>query len=251
VKILVPIKRVVDYNVVVRPTSDKKNVDTENVKMSINPFDEIALEEAIRIREIEKADEIVVVTCGEAKCQDILKTALAMGADRALLVNTKNNLIPISVAKILQKIFEKEGANLIIMGKQAIDDDCNQTGQMLAALLKIPQATFASKVEFTSTDKEVEVTREVDGGIEKIKLELPALITADLRLNEPRYITLPNIMKAKKKNIEQISVDALNISISSKLEILEINEPQAREKGIQIANVDELLSHLKDKSEAL
>ncbi len=250
-KILVPIKRVVDYNVVVRPTSDKKNVDTENVKMSINPFDEIALEEAIRIREIEKADEIVVVTCGEAKCQDILKTALAMGADRALLVNTKNNLIPISVAKILQKIFEKEGANLIIMGKQAIDDDCNQTGQMLAALLKIPQATFASKVEFTSTDKEVEVTREVDGGIEKIKLELPALITADLRLNEPRYITLPNIMKAKKKNIEQISVDALNISISSKLEILEINEPQAREKGIQIANVDELLSHLKDKSEAL
>ena len=250
-KILVPIKRVVDYNVVVRPTSDKKNVDTENVKMSINPFDEIALEEAIRIREIEKADEIVVVTCGEAKCQDILKTALAMGADRALLVNTKNNLIPISVAKILQKIFEKEGANLIIMGKQAIDDDCNQTGQMLAALLKIPQATFASKVEFTSTDKEVEVTREVDGGIEKIKLELPALITADLRLNEPRYITLPNIMKAKKKNIEQISVDDLNISISSKLEILEINEPQAREKGIQIANVDELLSHLKDKSEAL
>ena len=250
-KILVPIKRVVDYNVVVRPTSDKKNVDTENVKMSINPFDEIALEEAIRIREIEKADEIVVVTCGEAKCQDILKTALAMGADRALLVNTKNNLMPISVAKILQKIFEKEGANLIIMGKQAIDDDCNQTGQMLAALLKIPQATFASKVEFTSTDKEVEVTREVDGGIEKIKLELPALITADLRLNEPRYITLPNIMKAKKKNIEQISVDALNISISSKLEILEINEPQAREKGIQIANVDELLSHLKDKSEAL
>ena len=250
-KILVPIKRVVDYNVVVRPTSDKKNVDTENVKMSINPFDEIALEEAIRIREIEKADEIVVVTCGEAKCQDILKTALAMGADRALLINTKNNLMPISVAKILQKIFEKEGANLIIMGKQAIDDDCNQTGQMLAALLKIPQATFASKVEFTSTDKEVEVTREVDGGIEKIKLELPALITADLRLNEPRYITLPNIMKAKKKNIEQISVDDLNISISSKLEILEINEPQAREKGIQIANVDELLSHLKDKSEAL
>ena len=250
-KILVPIKRVVDYNVVVRPTSDKKNVDTENVKMSINPFDEIALEEAIRIREIEKADEIVVVTCGEAKCQDILKTALAMGADRALLVNTKNNLMPISVAKILHKIFEKEGANLIIMGKQAIDDDCNQTGQMLAALLKIPQATFASKVEFTSIDKEVEVTREVDGGIEKIKLELPALITADLRLNEPRYITLPNIMKAKKKNIEQISVDDLNISISSKLEILEINEPQAREKGIQIANVDELLSHLKDKSEAL
>ena len=250
-KILVPIKRVVDYNVVVRPTSDKKNVDTENVKMSINPFDEIALEEAIRIREIEKADEIVVVTCGEAKCQDILKTALAMGADRAILVNTKSNLMPISVAKILHKIFEKEKANLIIMGKQAIDDDCNQTGQMLAALLKIPQATFASKVEFTSTDKEVEVTREVDGGIEKIKLELPALITADLRLNEPRYITLPNIMKAKKKNIEQISVDDLNISISSKLEILEINEPQAREKGIQIANVDELLSHLKDKSEAL
>ena len=250
-KILVPIKRVVDYNVVVRPTSDKKNVDTENVKMSINPFDEIALEEAIRIREIEKADEIVVVTCGEAKCQDILKTALAMGADRALLVNTKNNLMPISVAKILQKILEKERANLIIMGKQAIDDDCNQTGQMLAALLKIPQATFASKVEFTSIDKEVKVTREVDGGIEKIKLELPALITADLRLNEPRYITIPNIMKAKKKNIEQISVDDLNISISSKLEILEINEPQAREKGIQIANVDELLSHLKDKSEAL
>ena len=237
-KILVPIKRVVDYNVVVRPTADKKNVDTENVKMSVNPFDEIALEEAIRIKESGKADEIVVVTCGEAKCQDILKTALAMGADRALHVISEDSLIPISVAKILKKIFEKEKPNLIIMGKQAIDDDCNQTGQMLAALTKIPQATFASKIEFTSIDNEVEVSREVDGGIEKIKLTLPALITADLRLNEPRYITLPNIMKAKKKKIEQISIDELNVTILNKLEILEIREPEARKKGLQVKNID-------------
>ena len=250
-KILVPIKRVVDYNVVVRPTADKKNVDTENVKMSVNPFDEIALEEAIRIKESGKADEIVVVTCGEAKCQDILKTALAMGADRALHVISEDSLIPISVAKILKKIFEKEKPNLIIMGKQAIDDDCNQTGQMLAALTKIPQATFASKIEFTSIDNEVEVSREVDGGIEKIKLTLPALITADLRLNEPRYITLPNIMKAKKKKIEQISIDELNVTILNKLEILEIREPEARKKGLQVKNIDELISHLKDKSEAI
>tara|TARA_B100001094_G_scaffold330174_1_gene394755 strand:- start:561 stop:1316 length:756 start_codon:yes stop_codon:yes gene_type:complete len=251
VKILVPIKRVVDYNVVVRPTADKKNVDTENVKMGINPFDEIALEEAIRIKESGKADEIVVVTCGEEKCQDILKTALAMGADRALHVISRDFLIPISVAKVLQKIFEKEKPNLIIMGKQAIDDDCNQTGQMLAALTKIPQATFASKVEFTSIDNEIEVSREVDGGIEKIKLILPALVTADLRLNEPRYITLPNIMKAKKKKIEQISINDLNVTVLNKLEIIEIKEPEARKKGLQIKNVDELLIHLKDKSEAI
>ena len=250
-KILVPIKRVVDYNVVVRPTADKKNVDTENVKMGINPFDEIALEEAIRIKESGKANEIVVVTCGDDKCQDILKTALAMGADRALHVISKDFLIPISVAKILHKIFEKEKPNLILMGKQAIDDDCNQTGQMLAALTKIPQATFASEIEFSSSDKELEVTREVDGGVEKIKLELPALITADLRLNEPRYITLPNIMKAKKKIIEQINMDDLNVTITNNLEIIEIKDPETRKKGLQIKNVDELLSHLKDKSEAL
>lgn len=246
-KILVPIKRVVDYNVVVRPTADKKNVDTENVKMSINPFDEIALEEAIRIKESGKGNEIVVATCGKENCQDILKTALAMGADRALLVISNDSLTPISVAKILQKVFEKEKSDLVIMGKQAIDDDCNQTGQMLAALTNLPQATFASKVEFTSNEKEIEVTREVDGGVEKIKLELPALITADLRLNEPRYITLPNIMKAKRKTIEQIKMDDLNVTIYNKLEILEIKEPEARKKGMQIKNVDELLSHLKDK----
>ena len=222
---------------------------TENVKMSINPFDEIALEEAIRIKESGKGSEIVVATCGKENCQDILKTALAMGADRALLVISNDSLFPISVAKILQKVFEKEKPDLVIMGKQAIDDDCNQTGQMLAALIKVPQATFASKVEFTSNEKEVEVTREVDGGLEKIKLELPALITADLRLNEPRYITLPNIMKAKKKTIEQINMDDLNVTIYNKLKILEINEPEARKKGLQIKNVDELLSHLRIKSE--
>ncbi len=249
-KILVPIKRVVDYNVVVRPTLDKMKVDTENVKMSINPFDEIALEEAIRIRESGKAEEVVVVTCGDEKCQDVLKTSLAMGADRALLVECNEDLIPISVAKILKKISEKENPNLIIMGKQAIDDDCNQTGQMLASLLKLPQATFASKIDLISTE-EIEVTREVDGGIEIVKLSLPALITADLRLNEPRYITLPNIMKAKKKITEKITLVDLNIEISNKLQVLEIKEPEPREKGIKVENVDELVNYLKNNSEAM
>jgi electron transfer flavoprotein beta subunit len=248
VKILVPIKRVVDYNVVVRPSSDKKNVDTENVKMGINPFDEIALEEAIRLKESGKANEIVAVSCGSQKCQDILKTSLAMGADRALLILCDELLTPISVAKILQKIFEKEKPNLIIMGKQAIDDDCNQTGQMLASLIKLPQATFASKLEFTSVD-EIEVTREVDGGIEIIRLILPAVVTADLRLNEPRYITLPNIMKAKKKIIEQISIQDLNITISNKLQILEIKEPELRKRGLNVDSVDELIGYLRNKSE--
>lgn len=248
-KILVPIKKVVDYNVVVRPTSDKKNVDTENVKMSINPFDEIALEEAIRIKENGKADEIVAVSCGGENWQDILRTALAMGADRALLIVSNETLTPISVAKILQKVFEKENPNLIIMGKQAIDDDCNQTGQMLASLIKLPQATFASKISFISDD-EIEVTREVDGGMEIVKLVLPALITADLRLNEPRYITLPNIMKSKKKNIEKIILNDLNVEISNNLKILEIKEPEPRIKGIKVQNVDDLISCLQNSAEA-
>ncbi len=247
-KILVPIKRVVDYNVVVRPTSDKRNVDVENVKMSVNPFDEIALEEAIRIKESGKANEIVVATCGDDKCQDVLKTSLAMGADRAILIMCETSITPISVAKVLQKIFLKEEPKLVIMGKQAIDDDCNQTGQMLASLIKQAQATFASKVEFISDD-EIEVTREVDGGMEIIRLSLPALITADLRLNEPRYITLPNIMKAKKKHIEKVSLDELNVEVSNKLKIIEIREPEPRKKGIKVSGVDELISYLQKKTE--
>jgi len=250
VKILVPVKRVVDYNVVVRPTDDSKSVDIENVKMGINPFDEIALEEAIKFKESGKATEVLVVSCGLEKCQDILRTSLAMGADRAILIKCKEDLFPITVAKILKKIFALEKPDLVLMGKQAIDDDCNQTGQMLAALLDLPQATFASKIEFP-TEGKVIVSKEIDGGIEVVKLPYPAVITVDLRLNEPRYITLPNIMRAKKKNIETIDLEQLDTRSTSNFKILEVKEPKARDKGQIVNSVDELIQYIKNKSEAI
>ncbi len=248
-KILVPVKRVVDYNVVVRPTKDGQDVDTDNVKMSINPFDEIALEEAVRLKESGKAKEIIAVTCGSDNCQDVLKTSFAMGADRGILINCSDNLLPISVAKILEKVSNIEKPNLILMGKQAIDDDCNQTGQMLAALLNINQATYASEVKIEGD--ELIVTREIDGGMETVRLSTPAVVTADLRLNEPRYITLPNIMKAKRKTIEKIDSNSLNYDGSTKIKLLKISEPETRKKGEFVDSVDELLQYLKKKSEIL
>jgi electron transfer flavoprotein beta subunit len=242
-KILVPVKRVIDYNVKPRVKPDGTGVDLSNVKMSMNPFDEIAVEEAIRLKEKGIATEILVVSVGPAKAQETLRTALAMGADRAILIQTDDEVEPLGVAKVLAAIQEDEQANLIILGKQAIDDDSNQTGQMLAALLGWPQGTFASKVELGG-DK-VDVTREVDGGLETVKLNLPAIVTTDLRLNEPRYASLPNIMKAKAKPLSVISAAALEIDISPRLETLRVSEPPKRQAGIKVADVDELVAKLK------
>ncbi|MCE7795301.1 electron transfer flavoprotein subunit beta/FixA family protein [Sphingobium sufflavum] len=242
-KILVPVKRVIDYNVKPRVKADGTGVDLANVKMSMNPFDEIAVEEAIRLKEKGAATEIVAVSIGVAKAQETLRTALAMGADRAILVQTDDEVEPLGVAKILAKIVEEEGPGLVILGKQAIDDDSNQTGQMLAALLGWPQGTFASKVEVSGDT--VDVTREVDGGLETVKLNTPAIITTDLRLNEPRYASLPNIMKAKSKPLATKTPADYGVDIAPRLETLKVGEPPKRSAGIKVADVDELVAKLK------
>ena len=242
-KILVPVKRVIDYNVKPRVKADGTGVDLANVKMSMNPFDEIAVEEAIRLKEKGAATEVVAVSIGVAKAQETLRTALAMGADRAILIQTDDEVEPLGVAKLLAKVQEEEGAGLIILGKQAIDDDSNQTGQMLAALLNLPQGTFASKVEVEG-DK-VNVTREVDGGLQTVKLTLPAIVTVDLRLNEPRYASLPNIMKAKKKEIAEKSPEAYGVDITPRLTVVKVTEPAARAGGVKVEDVAALVAKLK------
>src|SRR5580700_2898464 len=242
-KVLVAVKRVVDYNVKVRVKADHTGVETANVKMSMNPFDEIAVEEALRLREAGTIDEVIAVSCGIQQCQETIRTALAMGADRGVLVQTDVELQPLAVAKLLKAVIQKESPEIVIIGKQAIDDDCNQTGQMLAALLGWPQATFASKVAIGSGD--AEVTREVDGGLETIELKLPMVITTDLRLNEPRYASLPNIMKAKKKPIEQITPEALGVDPAPRLVTLKVEEPAKRQGGKKVASVAELVEKLR------
>jgi len=243
-KILVPVKRVVDYNVRVRVKADETGVELANVKMSMNPFDEIAVEEAIRLKEAGHAEEIIVCSIGEASCQDTIRTALAMGADRGILVTTDDAVEPLAVAKILQKITLDEGVDIVILGKQAIDDDCGQTGQMLAALLNRPQATFASKVEVVGD--ELHVTREIDGGLQTVNVSTPAIITVDLRLNEPRYASLPNIMKAKKKPIDKKEAHELGIDTTARLSTLKVTEPPARQAGRKVESVDELVGNLKE-----
>jgi electron transfer flavoprotein beta subunit len=248
-KILVAVKRVVDYNVKIRVASDESGVDLNNVKMSINPFCEIAVEEAVRLKEAGKADEIVAVSLGVKECQETLRSALALGADRAILIETDAELQPLAVAKLLQSVAQKEQPDLIILGKQAIDDDSNQSGQMLAALMDLPQGTFASKVELE--DGNVKVTREVDGGLETVALTLPALITTDLRLNEPRYAKLPNIMKAKKKPLEIIPVADTGVDISPRLQTLKVTEPPVRQAGIKVASVTELVEKLRNEAKVI
>ena len=249
-KILVPVKRVVDSNVKVRVKSDGSGVDLANVKMSMNPFDEIAVEEAVRIKERGEAGEVVAVSIGSTKSQDTLRTALAMGADRAILVKTDQGVIePLAVAKLLKRVVENEKPDLVIMGKQAIDDDCNQTGQMLAGLLGWPQGTFASKVELNGA--KVKVVREVDGGLETVVLAKPAVVTTDLRLNEPRYASLPNIMKAKKKPIDETTPEALGVDIAPRLKVVAIAEPKTREAGIKVDNVATLVEKLKNEARVL
>jgi electron transfer flavoprotein beta subunit len=248
-KILVAVKRVVDYNVKIRVKSDGSGVDLANVKMSMNPFDEIAVEEAVRLKESGVATEVVVVSAGPTQCQETLRTALAIGADRAILVETDLELQPLAVAKILKTLCEKEQAQIIILGKQAIDDDSNQTGQMLASLLDIPQATFASKV--VVADGKASVTREVDGGLETISITLPAVITTDLRLNEPRYVTLPNIMKAKKKTLEILKPEELGIDIAPRLKTLKVEEPPKRSAGVMVADVAALVDKLKNEAKVI
>ncbi|NUB29390.1 electron transfer flavoprotein subunit beta/FixA family protein, partial [Azospirillum brasilense] len=234
-KVLVPVKRVVDYNVKIRVKADGSGVETANVKMSMNPFDEIAVEEAVRLKEAGKATEVIVVTVGPTAAQETLRTGLAMGADRGILVQTDAETQPLAVAKVLKALVDKEGPTLVILGKQAIDDDCNQTGQMLAALLGWPQGTFASKV--VPAEGAVTVTREIDGGLETVQLTLPAVVTADLRLNEPRYASLPNIMKAKKKPIETLAPDALGVDVAPRLTTLKVAEPAKRKAGVKVADV--------------
>jgi electron transfer flavoprotein beta subunit len=248
-KILVPVKRVVDANIKIRVKADESGVELANLKMAMNPFDEIAVEEAVRIKEKNAGSEIVAVTLGPQAGQDTLRTALAMGADRAIHVATDIELQPLAVAKALKKIAEKEKPDLIIMGKQAIDDDCNQTGQMLAALLNWPQGTFASKVELGAGT--VKVTREVDGGLETIEIKLPAVVTTDLRLNEPRYATLPNIMKAKKKPIEAMTPDALGVDLAPRLTTLKVTEPPKRKAGIKVPDVATLVEKLRNEAKVI
>ena len=248
-KILVSVKRVVDFNVKVRVKADGSGVETANVKMSMNPFDEIAVEEAVRLKEAGAATEIVVVSCGVQACQETLRTALALGADRAILVETDVDLQPLAVAKLLKSIVQREKPGLVILGKQAIDDDSNQTGQMLAALLGWPQATFASKIK-TGNEK-LEVTREVDGGLETISIKLPAVVTTDLRLNEPRYVTLPNIMKAKKKTLETLKPDALGVDVSPRLATLKVVEPSKRKAGVKVADAKALVDKLRNEAKVI
>ncbi|XP_065861784.1 electron transfer flavoprotein subunit beta, mitochondrial [Euphorbia lathyris] len=250
-KILVAVKRVVDYAVKIRVKPDKSGVETQNVKMSMNPFCEIALEEALRIKEAGLASEVVAVSMGPAQCLDTLRTGLAMGADRGIHVEATGALYPLTVAKVLKALVELEKPNLIIMGKQAIDDDCNQTGQMLAGLLSWPQGTFASKVLLDKEKQVATVEREVDGGLETLCLELPAVITTDLRLNEPRYATLPNIMKAKSKVIKKYSPQELNVDVKSDLEIVEVREPPKRKAGVVVSSVDELIHKLQNEAHVI
>ncbi|WP_439114950.1 electron transfer flavoprotein subunit beta/FixA family protein [Hydrogenophaga sp.] len=248
-KILVPVKRVVDYNVKVRVKSDGSGVDIANVKMSMNPFDEIAVEEAVRLKEKGVATEVIAVSCGVTQCQETLRTAMAIGADRAILVETAEELQPLAVAKLLKALMDKEQPGLVILGKQAIDDDCNQTGQMLAALADLPQGTFASKVEVV--DGKVNVTREVDGGLETLALSLPAIVTTDLRLNEPRYVTLPNIMKAKKKQMDIVKPEDLGVDVSPRIKTLTVSEPPKRGAGIKVADVAALVDKLKNEAKVI
>ena len=248
-KALVAVKRVVDYNVKVRVKSDQTGVDIANVKMSMNPFDEIAVEEAVRLKEKGVVTEIIAVSCGDAKSQETLRTAMAIGADRGILVATSDELQPLAVAKLMKAGQDKEQAQLIILGKQAIDDDANQTGQMLAALADLPQATFASKVEIEG-DK-AKVTREVDGGLETIAIGLPAVITTDLRLNEPRYVTLPNIMKAKKKQLDVMKPDDLGVDVTPRLKTLKVSEPPKRGAGIKVPDVATLVDKLRNEAKVI
>ena len=250
-KILVPVKRVVDYNVKVRVKSDGTGVDIANVKMSMNPFDEIAVEEAVRLKEKGVATEVIAVSCGVTQCQETLRTAMAIGADRAILVETPADLDlqPLAVAKLLKALVDKEQPGLIILGKQAIDDDCNQTGQMLAALADLPQATFASKVEVV--DGKVQVTREIDGGLEILTLSMPAVITTDLRLNEPRYVTLPNIMTAKKKQLDIFKPEDLGVDVAPRISTLKVSEPPKRSAGIKVPDVASLVDKLKNVSKVI
>jgi electron transfer flavoprotein beta subunit len=248
-KALVAVKRVVDYNVKVRVKSDNTGVDTANVKMSMNPFDEIAIEEAVRLKEKGIVTEIIAVSCGVTQCTETLRTAMAIGADRAILVETSEELQPLAVAKLLKALVDKEQPGLVFLGKQAIDDDCNQTGQMLAALGDLPQATFASKVEVA--DGKASVTREVDGGLETISITLPAVITVDLRLNEPRYVTLPNIMKAKKKQLDIFKPEDLGVDVASRIKTLKVSEPPKRSAGIKVADVATLVEKLKNEAKVI
>ncbi|HUC61131.1 MAG TPA: electron transfer flavoprotein subunit beta/FixA family protein [Alphaproteobacteria bacterium] len=248
-KLLVPVKRVVDFNVKIRVKSDQSGVETANVKMSMNPFDEIAVEEAVRLKEAGKATEIVALSIGPAQAQETIRTALAMGADRGIHVETDQEVQPLAVAKLLKAVVAKENPALVILGKQAIDDDSNQTGQMLAALLGWPQATFASKL--VAKDGELEVTREVDGGLETVAIKLPAIVTTDLRLNEPRYASLPNIMKAKKKPIDKLSPADLGVDVSPRLATLKVEEPSKRKGGVKVKDVAELVAKLKSEAKVI
>ena len=248
-KILVPVKRVVDYNVKVRVKSDQSGVELANVKMSMNPFDEIAVEEALKLKEAGKATEVVVVSAGATACQETIRTALAMGADRGILVETDAELQPLAVAKLLKAVVDKEQPGLVVLGKQAIDDDANQTGQMLAALLDWPQAVFASKVELL--DGAARVTREIDGGLETVEIKTPAVVTVDLRLNTPRYATLPNIMKAKKKPLETVKPDALGVDVAPRIKTLKVSEPGKRKAGVMVKDVAELLDKLKNEAKVI
>ena len=248
-KVLVAVKRVIDYNVQVRVKEDKTGVVTENIKMSTNPPDDNAIEEAVKIKESGKAKEIIAITIGEEKAQETIRKALAVGADRGIHVKVDGIVEPLAVSKILQKVVDKEKPDLVFMGKQAIDDDCNQTGQMLAALLNWPQATFASKIEFR--EKSLEVTREVDEGLETVEVNIPAIVTCDLRLNEPRYASLPNIMKAKKKPIEQLNASELDVDITPKIQQIKVEEPPKRKAGIKVSNVAELVQKLKNEAKVI
>ena len=248
-KILVPIKRVVDYNVKVRPKADESGVDLNNVKMAINPFCEIAVEEAVRLKESGSAEEIIAVTVGAANAQEQLRTALALGADKAILIETDLEAQPLAIAKALKSIVEKESPDLVIMGKQAIDGDNNQTGQMLAALLGYPQATFASELKIS--DRKAEVTREVDGGLQTISIDLPAIVTSDLRLNEPRYASLPNIMKAKQKPLEVINAEEIGVDMNPRISTIKVSPPPEREAGIIVESVEELVEKLKNEAKVI
>ena len=248
-KILVSVKRVVDYNVKIKIKSDNSGVDLENIKMAMNPFDEIAVEEAVRLKEKNICKEITVISVGSQKSEETIRTALAMGADKGILVETNEDMQPLEVAKILNEIVKKNNPNLVLMGKQAIDDDSNQTGQMLAALLGWPQGTFVSKLEINS--QEINVTREIDGGLETLTIKLPAVVTTDLRLNEPRYASLPNIMKAKQKPIERIKLNNLNVDTKQRIKILEVTEPQKKKAGIKVKDVEELISKLHNDEKVI
>ena len=250
-KALVCVKRVIDYNVRIRVKSDKSGVETDNVKMSMNPFDEIAVEEAIRLKEKNQIQEVVILSIGTDKSQETIRSGLAMGGDRGILVKTeKDQLEPLTVGKIIKSVSDKEKPDLIILGKQAIDDDCNQTGQIVATLLEFPQATFASELK-KNNDNTLEVTREVDGGLETVKINIPCVVTTDLRLNEPRYASLPNIMKAKQKKIDVLEIGSFDIDIKDRLQILEVNEPPERKPGIKVDDVDSLVEKLKNEAKVL